>query len=90
MRKANWQKFKEHVEQNFDGNATKVITTLPADKAVREFNNRLNKCCEKTILKKRLGNRAVPWWNEQLTDMRRKVTLTKKSCCGRYDYNSSN
>ena len=33
LRKANWQQFKEQVEQNFDQNATRVIGTLPADKA---------------------------------------------------------
>lgn len=60
IRNANWQKFREQVEQNFDDETIKLIITLPADKAMRVFNNKLERCCEKAISKRRLANKTVP------------------------------
>ena len=53
------------------------IRTLSADKAVRVFSKKLESC-RKFIPRRKVTNRTVPWWNPELTDLRKKVTSAKK------------
>ena len=77
-KRANWQKFRELAIQKFDENTIGLLSTLPADQAVSVFNKTLESCCEAAIPKRKQANRMVPWWNEQLADLRKRATLAKK------------
>ena len=55
-----------------------MLSTLPADKAVKLFNKTLNKCCKNSIPRRKVAERSVPWWNSQLTELRGKTMSSKK------------
>ena len=78
IKRANWPKFRDQVELNFDESTIGEIATLPAEKAVEAFNSKLTMCCQTAIPKKKSSNIMVPWWTEQLTNLKKKVTLAKK------------
>ena len=77
-KKADWNKFGSFVERNFDDEVINLLCTLPADKAVSLFNKKLDDCCKNSIPKRRMCEKTVPWWNLQLTNMRKKVMAAKK------------
>ena len=70
--------FRKQIEHNFNDSTTEMISTLSADEAVKVFNNNLHKCCKQAIPKRRVTTRKVPWWNQQLTELRKKASLAKK------------
>ena len=78
VRKADWMKFGRSVEQNFSDEVLRSLSTLPVDKAVRVFNEKLDKCCKSSIPRRKMTERTVPWWNSQLTNFRKKVMAAKK------------
>lgn len=45
---------------------------------MRLFNNLLGRICNQAIPKRRLANRTVPWWNEELSTLRKKANKIKK------------
>lgn len=78
IKKADWQKFRDQIDLNFRDDTVEQIGTLPADRAVGLFNKKLEACCQKAIPRRKVSDRAVPWWSRELTDMRKEVTMAKK------------
>ena len=76
IKKADWQIFGRSVEKNFDEDTIKLLSTIPAENAVKMFNIKLDKCCRDSIPRRKVAERTVPWWNPQLTNLRKKVKIT--------------
>ena len=55
VRKADWLKFGRSVEQNFSDDVLRSLSTLPVEKAVKVFNEKLDKCCKCSITEKKNG-----------------------------------
>ena len=71
-RKANWQVFRERLADEIGGRLSRITTPEEIEGEAQAINAALGKafdaaCPERTL---RAG-RAVPWWNTELTSLRR-------------------
>lgn len=46
---------------------------MDCEEAVRLFDDTINNICNKSIPKKKSGRKAVPWWSDELAQLRRTV-----------------
>ena len=79
IKQANWPKFREQIDLNFSDEFMDQRNTLPADKAIRAFNKKLEICCQRPIPKRKVADRIVPWWNQELTDLTKKSDNSQKA-----------
>ena len=52
IKNANWKKFRDQARLDFDVQTIELLSTLPAEKAVKVFNSKLENCCRKAIPKR--------------------------------------
>jgi len=78
IKKANWDKFEQLVETNFNDEVLQKLASLECEKAVQLFNTTLENVCSHSIPKKKSGIRTVPWWNSEIAKLRKEVRSAKK------------
>lgn len=77
LNKANWKLFEAEVRRIFNPFIKKKIEYLPAQDAVALVTTKLQEICKKTIGIRRYRARTVPWWNDKLTALRKKVQAAR-------------
>ena len=60
INKADWQQFGRSVEQNFDYATINSLNIMPADRAVKMFNKKLDKCCKVAIPRRKSYRKNIP------------------------------
>lgn len=78
LRKANWDRFRETTQILFNDDFLNRLKNSSASKSVQLFNKTLRKICDKSIPRRKLANRTVPWWNEKLSALRTQANKAKK------------
>lgn len=78
IKRANWVLFNKLTQSYFDEEALETLKKGNANKAVKEFNNLVTEICKGSIPKRRISNRTVPWWNEELTRLRKLANNAKR------------
>jgi len=78
IKRANWKVFTSQIADVFNRKNMDDLRTFKPDKAVALFDRLLNRVCRKSIPKKKLCNKAVPWWNENLNSLRKEANRAKK------------
>ena len=79
LRKADWELFSREIKSNFDNDTNKFIHSAPPEDAVKIFSNKINRTCIASIKTHFNGSKKIPWWSEELTLLRRRVTQARKS-----------
>lgn len=78
-KKANWENFKSLLTKSFTDNVLNTLQNDEPEKAVKTYTTILDQVSKKSIPYKKQSNRSVPWWNEKLAEMRKKVNKAKKN-----------
>jgi len=73
IKKANWELFDEEVRRRFDPRLKNRLALLPAGFAITLMTEVLQDICRKTIGTRKYRAKTVPWWNDNLTKLRREV-----------------
>lgn len=76
IKRANWNKFSQLVEVNFDDNVTQKLKSL--DKTVELFSRVLEGICKDCIPKKSKGRRTVPSPSLDISRLQREANKAKK------------
>lgn len=79
IKRANWNIFKNLLEIEFEESKMDVLYNSDSEKAARLFNDSLNRVCEKSIPEKKCCNQSVPWWNEELSKMRKDLNRARRN-----------
>lgn len=77
LKRADWDKFKEKIRSEFDDNFTENLKDSP-DELIKIFNKRLTKCCDASIPIRKNCIGTVPWWNNELNQLRKNARICKK------------
>jgi hypothetical protein len=78
IKKANWAKFEIDLKSKFKPHIKDLLVSLEPDDAVRLFTKFLKQVCDDNITKQRKVTKSVPWWNSELTSLRKRVITAKK------------
>jgi len=78
IKKADWDKFEQLVESKFDNDVLLKLASLNSEKAVHLFKDTLEDVCNRSIPRKKAGHRTVPWWNNEIANLRLEVSSAKK------------
>lgn len=78
IKKANWNEFTKKVNEKFGEDFVKELGSVKSDLAVNLFTRKLTQICDATIPKKRAITKSVPWWDENLLNLRKKMLKAKK------------
>lgn len=78
IKKADWTKFYEELNNEFNDERIKQLETLTPDTAIKKFNKLLELCCSRTIPKIKSGQNLVPWWSEELSELRKNANRAKR------------
>jgi len=73
IKKANWDRFDDELTRSFDSPFKTRLAVLPPCRAVAIFTEKLQDICKRTLGVKKPSYRTVPWWNDGLTVIRRRV-----------------
>lgn len=77
IKKAKWENFDEDIKAVFGSSFKEKIASLPAQQAVVLWTSTLQDVCRKTFGIRRCRDRAVSWWSEKLTILRKKVQTAR-------------
>jgi len=77
VKRADWELFDEEVRRRFDPRLKSKLTLQPATPAVALMTGVLQDICRRTIGTRKYRVRTVPWWNDNLTDLRKEVQKTR-------------
>jgi len=78
IKKANWDKFEELVETSLNDEVLFKLSTLKCENEVQLFNTTLEDVCSRSIPRKKNGLRTVPWWNSEITALRKETKTAKR------------
>lgn len=78
IKKANWDKFEELVETSFNDEVLHKLATLNCESAVKLFNANLEDVCSRSIPRKKHGIKTVPWWNNEIANLRKNTKMAKR------------
>ena len=79
LRKADWNLLNCEIKSNFDPDTNKTLQTAHPENAVEIFGEKIRKTCITSIKTHFTGGKKVPWWSEELTSLRRRLTQARKS-----------
>jgi len=71
-------RFLQQLEKNFTQDSLDKLRRTNPHIAAGIFDRLLRNCCDKTIPKKRCSNKALPWWNKELKQLRQESNYAKK------------
>jgi len=71
-------RFERAVTSKFGERTLLSLGSLDVNTAARVFNRRLNEICKESMPTRGVPNRAVPWWSDELSCLRRESKAAKK------------
>lgn len=77
LNKIKWEQFDDWVKRKLNRQGRAEIDTLSAEDQAQKIQEILLVACERAAPKKRWMARSVPWWNAELTTLRKE---TKQDC----------
>jgi len=77
LKRANWDLFGKEIETVFNPTLKNRLVSLPAEQAVDLMTTELQDICRRAIGVRRIRGKVVPWWNKELTVLRRKVQVAR-------------
>lgn len=78
IKRANWDDFERLINDEFHDEVIFKLATANAEDAVELFTSVLRKICNRSIPKKKRGDKSVPWWTLSLNRMRRASNSARK------------
>uniref|UniRef100_A0A1W7R9Y4 Polyprotein n=1 Tax=Hadrurus spadix TaxID=141984 RepID=A0A1W7R9Y4_9SCOR len=76
--RAKWKKFEKYLQDNVPSPLLAVNRNL-AESYITLFLNTINKACHDFIPRKRTTRHAVPWWNPNLTRLRKETNRYRRN-----------
>jgi len=73
LRRANWDLFNEELKKSFDASFKLRLATLAPQWAINLFTGKIQEICRMALGIRRPSCRTVPWWNDGLTMLRKRV-----------------
>jgi len=77
LRRANWDLFEQELRKSFDVPIKVKLATAASRQAVTLFSEKLQEICRKVLGTRRSFSKTVPWWNADLTTLRKKVQIER-------------
>lgn len=79
LMKADWKEFEKKIRNNVERLAEPQLTTNEdIDILVKWVTKTMHKSAKGTIPKKRSFQKSVPWWNQELTTIKRRVNTLRR------------
>lgn len=78
LRRADWEKFEDLVDELFSEEYLEVLRAMKTDRMCRSFSKTMEKVCARAIPKRKKVGNSIPWWTETLDVLKRKMRIRKR------------